>query len=72
MINWQNCLRTFPWVREQWAREHGLEGLDGPDYDRRLDEVMGRIGVTDSCSRAERARTSGSRRAARRSAGTSS
>ena len=50
MINWQNCLRTFPWVREQWAREHGLEGLDGPDFDRCLDQVMERIGVTDSCS----------------------
>ena len=21
-INWTNCLRTRPWVREQWAREH--------------------------------------------------
>jgi acyl-CoA reductase-like NAD-dependent aldehyde dehydrogenase/choline dehydrogenase-like flavoprotein len=50
VINWQNCLRTFPWVREEWAREHGLEGVDGPDYDRHLDEVMRRIGATDSCS----------------------
>jgi acyl-CoA reductase-like NAD-dependent aldehyde dehydrogenase/choline dehydrogenase-like flavoprotein len=50
VINWQNCLRTFPWVREEWAREHGLDGLDGPDYDRCLDEVMTRIGATDSCS----------------------
>jgi acyl-CoA reductase-like NAD-dependent aldehyde dehydrogenase/choline dehydrogenase-like flavoprotein len=50
VINWQNCLRTFPWVREEWAREHGLEGLDGPEFDRCLDEVAERIGVTDSCS----------------------
>ena len=50
VINWQNCLRTFPWVRDQWAREHGLEGLDGADFDRCLDQVMERIGVTDSCS----------------------
>jgi choline dehydrogenase-like flavoprotein len=50
VINWQNCLRTFPWVREEWAREHGLEGLDGPDYDRCLDQVMERLGATDSCS----------------------
>ncbi len=50
VINWQNCLRTFPWVREEWAREHGLEGVDGPDYDRYLDQVMERIGATDSCS----------------------
>ncbi len=50
VINWQNCLRTFPWVREEWAREHGLEGLDGPEYERCMDEVAERIGVTDSCS----------------------
>jgi choline dehydrogenase-like flavoprotein len=49
-VNWQNCLRTFPWVREEWAGEHGLEGLDGPDYDRCMDDVWERITVTDSCS----------------------
>ena len=50
VINWQNCLRTFPWVREQWASEFGLEGLDGPEYDRHLDAVMTRINATDECS----------------------
>jgi choline dehydrogenase-like flavoprotein len=49
-INWTNCLRTRPWVREQWAREHGLEGVDGPEFDRHLDAVLERIGVTDTCS----------------------
>jgi acyl-CoA reductase-like NAD-dependent aldehyde dehydrogenase/choline dehydrogenase-like flavoprotein len=50
VINWQNCLRTFPWVREQWAGEFGLEGLDGPDYDRHMDAVWKRINATDECS----------------------
>jgi choline dehydrogenase-like flavoprotein len=49
-INWMNCLRTKPWVREQWAREHGLEGVDGADYDRHLDTVLERIGANDRCS----------------------
>ena len=49
-INWTNCLRTKPWVREQWAREHGLEGVDGADFDRHLDAVWKRLGVTDACS----------------------
>jgi choline dehydrogenase-like flavoprotein len=49
-INWTNCLRTTPWVREEWAREHGLEGVDGPEYDRHLDAVLERIGATDACS----------------------
>jgi choline dehydrogenase-like flavoprotein len=50
VVNWQNCLRTKPWVREQWASEFGLEGLDGPDYDRHLDTVMERISATDQAS----------------------
>src|SRR4051795_4703240 len=50
VINWTNCLRTYPWVREQWAREHGLEGVDGPDYERHLDTVLGRIGANDQAS----------------------
>jgi choline dehydrogenase-like flavoprotein len=32
-INWQNCVRPPDHVREQWAQEHGLEGLDGADFD---------------------------------------
>src|SRR3712207_2363060 len=49
-INWTNCLRTKPWVREEWAREHGLEGVDTADYDRHLDAVLERIGATDKAS----------------------
>jgi choline dehydrogenase-like flavoprotein len=49
-INWTNCLRTTPWVREQWAREFGLEGLDGPEYDAHLDAVLGRVKANDRCS----------------------
>ena len=49
-INWTNCLRTRPWVREQWAQEHGLDGVDGPEFDRHLDAVLERIGANDECS----------------------
>ena len=50
VINWTNCLRTHPWVREQWAHEHGLEGLDGPEFDAHLDAVLERLGANDECS----------------------
>jgi choline dehydrogenase-like flavoprotein len=50
VINWTNCLRTYPWVREQWATEHGLEGVDGADYERHLGAVLERIGATDELS----------------------
>ncbi len=49
-INWTNCLRTTPWVRDQWAQEFGLEGVDGPEYDRHLDTVLQRISATGECS----------------------
>ena len=49
-VNWTNCLRTRPWVREQWAREHGLDGVDGPEFDRHLDAVSQRISVNEQCS----------------------
>src|SRR4051795_10699049 len=48
-INWTNCLRTKDGVRKEWA-EHGLEGVDGPEYDRHLDTVWNRISATDECS----------------------
>jgi choline dehydrogenase-like flavoprotein len=49
-VNWSNCLRTPQWVREQWAREFGLEGVDGPEFDRHLDAVWERLGVNPGCS----------------------
>jgi choline dehydrogenase-like flavoprotein len=48
-INWTNCLRTRPRVRQEWA-EHGLERIDGLDYDRHLDAVLKRIAANDRCS----------------------
>jgi choline dehydrogenase-like flavoprotein len=50
VVNWTNCLRTKPAVRDQWADEHGLEGVDGPDYDRHLDAVLARLSANDRCS----------------------
>ena len=50
VINWTNSLRTKPWVREQWEREHGLEGLAGAEFDRHLDAVWERLGVNGDCS----------------------
>jgi choline dehydrogenase-like flavoprotein len=49
-VNWTNCLRTYDWVRAEWEDAYGLEGLAGAEYDRHLDAVSARIGVTDACS----------------------
>jgi choline dehydrogenase-like flavoprotein len=49
-INWTNCLRTPDWVRDQWAKEFGLEGVDGAEHDAHLDAVLQRIGANHDCS----------------------
>ena len=49
VLNWTNCLRTTDHVRGEWA-EHGLEGINGPDYDAHMDAVWERLGVTGDCS----------------------
>ncbi len=54
VINWTNCLRTTPWVREQWEREFGLEGLNSAEFDRHLDAVWERLQVNDRCSELNR------------------
>jgi len=50
VVNWTNCLRTPDWVRQEWAAEHGLPGVDGPDFDAHLDAVLERVGATDQLS----------------------
>lgn len=50
VINWTNCLRTTPQVRNQWENEFGLEGVAGAEYDRHLDAVLSRIGANGDCS----------------------
>ena len=49
-VNWSNCLRTPEHVRAQWATDFGLEGVDGPEFDRHMDAVWSRLGVNESCS----------------------
>jgi choline dehydrogenase-like flavoprotein len=48
-INWTNCLRTRPWVREEWA-EHGLGDVGESAFDRHLDAVLERISANEQCS----------------------
>jgi choline dehydrogenase-like flavoprotein len=42
-INWMNCVRTPDVVRSDWARNFGIAGADGPEFDRHLDAVERRI-----------------------------
>jgi choline dehydrogenase-like flavoprotein len=49
-VNWQNCVRTPSWIREEWERDHGLTGLAGEPFERQLANVLERIHANDRCS----------------------
>jgi choline dehydrogenase-like flavoprotein len=49
-INWQNCVRPSQPVRENWATEHGLDGVGDADFDDHLDAVLDRISATSACT----------------------
>ncbi len=49
-VNWTNAVRPPAWVREEWARDFGLSGLDTADFDRHLEAVSDRASVNDRCS----------------------
>jgi choline dehydrogenase-like flavoprotein len=45
-INWMNCVRTPDLVRQDWAQNFGLQGVDGPDFERYIDIVERRLLVS--------------------------
>ena len=50
-VNWSNWIAPRAHVREEWAREHSLDGVDGPDFDADLAAVSARVGATDRATR---------------------
>ncbi len=45
-INWMTCLPPRPEARAEWAREGGMAGVDGPEFDRAFREVSDRLRVS--------------------------
>ena len=43
LVNWMTCLDAPADVRSEWARDHGLDGLDGPEW--AADVAIEQIGV---------------------------
>lgn len=46
LINWMSCLPAPEDVRAEWAREHGIEGLEGAAFARDLAALEGQLSVT--------------------------
>lgn len=49
-VNWMNCVRTPAFVRDEWVQQHGLEGVDKPEFDRYLDTVERRLSTNSQTS----------------------
>ena len=49
VVNYMNCIRTPDHVRREWA-QMGVDGIDSPDYERHIDAVWERLGVTSSAT----------------------
>jgi choline dehydrogenase-like flavoprotein len=45
LVNWTACIAPPDWLREEWERQYGLEGLTSPAFQRCVDEVQARLGV---------------------------
>jgi choline dehydrogenase-like flavoprotein len=48
VINWMTCLPPRTEARAEWAREGGMEGADGPPFDRAFASVSERLHVSTS------------------------
>lgn len=49
VVNFMNCIRTPDHVRREWAAM-GVEGLDTPDFDSRMDAIWQRLSVNGSAT----------------------
>ena len=50
VVNYMNCIRTPERIRKEWA-EYGLEGVDHPDYEARIDVVADRLGANTEATK---------------------
>src|SRR3954451_11008480 len=52
VVNYMNCIRTPQHIRDEWAHEHGLEGVDAPEYEtQHIDAVWQRLGANTEMTR---------------------
>jgi choline dehydrogenase-like flavoprotein/heme-degrading monooxygenase HmoA len=49
-INWMNCVRTPALIREEWAKQYGIEGVDTAEFDRYIGMVERRISASPQTS----------------------
>jgi len=46
VINWMTCLPPRPEARAEWARDGGMDGVDGPAFERAFSAISTRLNVS--------------------------
>lgn len=50
LVNWMTSIPAPAEVRAEWAREHGLDGVDGASFDADVAVIEREVGVAESAS----------------------
>ena len=48
LVNWMTCIDVPEAVRREWAVEHGVEGVDGADWEADRDVIERELGISTS------------------------
>ncbi len=48
LVNWMTSIAVPDDVRAEWSRDHGVDGIDGPEFDADLDAVTAAVRVSPS------------------------
>jgi choline dehydrogenase-like flavoprotein len=48
LVNWMTSLPAPEWIREEWGRDHGIDGLTGEEWARDIGEIEDELGVTET------------------------
>lgn len=48
LINWMTSLPAPDWIREEWQRDHGIEGLSGTEWDDDMATIETELSVTEA------------------------
>lgn len=48
LVNWMTCLPAPAWIRDEWGRRHGIEGLTGTAWDDDVRAIEDELGVAEA------------------------
>lgn len=50
LVNWMTSIEAPDWIRDEWRREHGVEGVTGPAWDTDVAAIETELGVAETAT----------------------